>query len=302
VANLDDSGDVAMTANSPSQSFTSSSSDAMDIDSTPVTSSEPPASSNEARINSTNRSAVTTEQPGAAFALFRYLPPLLRERIWSFASPDPRTRFLEIYDYEANARTPKIRYIPSLPALFHACQEARNCSIQHEGGILVHFAPSPFSFARKPWDARFYFNFDLDIVFLSSRFKASAGTTETYRIRELSVALPRHFIARVRRLLITYSGLDSYDHIGPVLRPYAGLEVLYVGMMDWWSNKVVKRMLRKGKPGIGTVAGKIDKMLRETEAEETDDDDEPEEDYTRRVIVRQQRRILEVEVRLDEGG
>ena len=84
------------------------------------------------------------------------------------------------------------------------------------------------------------------------------------------------------------------------MRPYASLEVMYIGMIDWWSNRVVKRLVRKGKPVTGAVAKKIAEVMAETEAEETDDDEEPEEHLRMRMAVRERRRILEVEARLDE--
>ncbi|KAF1844906.1 uncharacterized protein K460DRAFT_365852 [Cucurbitaria berberidis CBS 394.84] len=137
-------------------------------------------------------------------------------------------------------------------------------------------------------------------MFLSSRFTAACNTAETFRLRELSSLLPLRFINRIRRLLVTYSGLDTYTRIGPVMRPYASLEVLYIGMVDWWSNRMVKRLVRKGNPKTGSVAQKIADVVAETEAEETDDDEETEEHLSKRVAVRERRRIVEVEVRLDE--
>ncbi|KAL6708254.1 hypothetical protein ACN47E_003178 [Coniothyrium glycines] len=293
--------DTVMTNDSPQGSFVSSSSDAMSLDSTsPTTSDE-------------HHGAATQSLPGGytndrrlclsfnRFNRFKELPSHLRKHIWSLASPAPRTRFLEIYHYDTSTFTSKIRYIPNLPALFHACQESRRVSIEHEGGALVHFNASPYSFARKATDARFYFNFDRDIVFLSSRFLPTSSTTETYRLRDLASILPTALIPRVRRLLITYSGLDSYECIGPLFRPFAGLEVVYIGMMDWWSHKTTMRMLRKNIPASGTVAAKISRVLADTEAEETDDDEETNEELQTRISARARRRIVEVETRLDEG-
>lgn len=99
---------------------------------------------------------------------------------------------------------------------------------------------------------------------------------------------------------MTYSSLDSYERIGGVFRCFAGLEVFYVAMMDWWSGKSVKRRLRKGCPKAGVEAGRIKSAVEEVEAEETDDDEEDQGERDERLRVRGVRRIVEVELRLDE--
>lgn len=101
-------------------------------------------------------------------------------------------------------------------------------------------------------------------------------------------------------MVVTYAGLDDYSQIANTMRWLSGMEVLYVAMMDWWSKRSVKRMLRKGVPRRGDVSGRIEKVVREAEAEETDDEDEEETDRKERLRVRGLRRILEVELRLEE--
>lgn len=259
----------------------------MDVDSTPPTSSSlTPTTTSEHSLYSTG-SALKTFYP------FPRLTPALRQRIWALAVPEPRTRFVELYRYKDNHYMPRIRYIPPLPAVFHATPESRQVSIEIDGGETIHFTDNQQA-------AQCYFNFSRDIVFLSSRFAGKSGTTETYRLRELSLIMPLRFLCRLTRILVTYSGLDSYERIGPILRPYARLEALYIGMMDWWSSRIVKRLLRKGNPAPGTVATKIAQVVANTEAEETDDDEETHEQFEKRLAVRQRRRIVEVEVRLDE--
>lgn len=223
-------------------------------------------------------------------------------QIWSLAVPKPRTRFVELHGYDSFGSMPRTRYIPSLPALFSVSREARKASIANEGGELIHFTGNPSLIPNKATvvNVNFYLNFNTDIMFLSSRFTATDDSTESYRLRELSFILPLRFLSRIRRLVVTYSGLDTYDLIGPLLRLYAGLEVLYIGMMDWWSNETVKQQLQRGYPVVGAVADKIQTVVQEVEAEETDDDEEPYEHVQKRLAVRARRRILEVEVRLDE--
>lgn len=271
--------------------------DSMDIDSSPSTTPDIEVTSNNA------------PPPPPSFTLFHKLPKHIRLLIWTFALPAPRTRFVEMYAYSSDTFMPqKIRYIPPLPTLFSTTRESRKASVAHEGGELTHFLPPPFSLQRSKTAPQtgglFYFNFSLDILFLSSRFRDPANenrTLETYRLQEFASALPAHYVARLRRVLVTYSALDSYEKIGPVLRAYAGLETLYVGMLDLWSSKAVARVLRRGKPAVGCVAGRIRRVVEETEAEETEDEEESEEEVKKRMEVRARRRIVEVEARPDEG-
>jgi hypothetical protein len=83
-----------------------------------------------------------------------------------------------------------------------------------------------------------------------------------------------------------------------MMRPYAGLETLYVAMCDKGSKEKVRKMLGYGVPDVGVTARRIEELICQTEDEETDDDEETEEAATRRLAVRARRRILEVEVRL----
>ncbi|CAO2648253.1 Nn.00g075200.m01.CDS01 [Neocucurbitaria sp. VM-36] len=281
--------DAIMTTDSPSQSFASSQGDAMDIETTPATT--PTITQHAEKLLNNTGTTLNTFHP------FPRLDAALRKRIWTLALPSPRTRFLELHSYNSIDYTPKIRYIPPLPPLFHASHESRALIIASEGGSIIQFTRST-STSKDLVTLSCYFNFSHDILFLSSRFTAACNTTETSRLHTLSAILPSARL--IQRLLITYSGFDDYSHIGPVMRPYAALEVLYIGMVDGWSNRAVRRMVRRGVPKRGVVAGKIEEVVRETEAEETDDDEESEEMLGRRVGVRERRRILEVEVRLDE--
>ncbi|KAH7372002.1 hypothetical protein BKA66DRAFT_423266 [Pyrenochaeta sp. MPI-SDFR-AT-0127] len=253
---------------------------------------------------SSNTSPTTTENllytTGSTlktFHSFVHLPPNLRADIWALVAPQPRTRFLELYEYDMDHDRFKFRYIPPLPALFHTTHESRRRCMNMEGGEKIHFYGKPQSRPNC-----LYFNFSRDIIFLSSRFTREEGTSETFRLQELAVITPKPFLGRFARILVTYSGCDSYEDIGSVLRPYASLETLYIGMMDWWSSRIAKRRVRKGNPATGTVASKIEEVLGKTEAEETDDDEESNEQLDLRAAVSKRRRIVEVEVRLDEQG
>lgn len=228
------------------------------------------------------------------FPLFPKLPVSLRARILSYAAPGPRTRFLELFGYEAPTYTPKIRYIPPLPTFFHVSRETRHFSICHEGGSLIHF------FAREIEGRKFYFNFANDIVFLSSRFTPAGKSTETFRLRELSTLLAPPFLSRLRRVVVTYSGRDDYAAIGGVVRPYVCLETLYVAMSDWWSERGVRTRLRNGKPPAGYVAWSVERVMREADAEEADDEGESDGENEGKMQVRLRRRVVECELRLDE--
>lgn len=223
----------------------------------------------------------------------------MRTRIWAWACPAPRTRYVEIYDFDCATFSVKIRYIPRLPPLFHTSSESRRVGIAQEGGSIIDmYGNSIFYLCRHT--IAFYFNFDRYILFLSSRFERGGRTTESVRLESVARLIPTEPLRQIKRLLVTYSGLDSYEQIGPTLRPYASLEVLYVGMKDQWSSRAVVRMLEKGKPSPNVVAEKINRNLIDTEAEETDDDEEPEEVSQLRLAVRTRRRIVEVDLRLDE--
>lgn len=268
-----------MTTNSSFASFNSTSSGAMDIDDTPP-SSYPISQDPESK-----------DLVLESFHDFSRLDPSIQTRIWQLACPPPRTRFLELYN--CDSAQPKIRYIPSLPALFHVTHDSRGVIVANEGGEIIHFTGDLQGTGC-------YFNPTTDILFLSNRFTTTYNALETYRIRELIAILPSSVTSRLRRLLVTYSGLDSYEQIGPLLRPLASLEVLYIGMKDSWTSGMVRRLLHKGRPAPGVVAGKISRIVKEVEAEETDDEDELEEEVERRMAVRKKRRIVEADVRLDE--
>ncbi|KAF2626999.1 hypothetical protein BU25DRAFT_421917 [Macroventuria anomochaeta] len=241
-----------------------------------------------------NEFLYSTGCPLTTFHPFPKLPANLRALISNLAAPAPRTRFVELYGYSAPTYTPKIRYIPRLPPLFHTSRETRNFSITHEGGTLVHF------FATEKEDKKFYVNFSQDIIFLSSRFTPSGKSTETSRLRKLSSLLKPSFLSRVCKIVVTYSSLDDYAAVGKVLLDYVGLETLYVAMCDWWSERSVKMRLRRGRPIVGYVMWKIEAEMRIAEGEETEDEEESREEIEERMEIRRKRRVLECELRLDE--
>jgi hypothetical protein len=246
------------------------------------------------------------------FHPFTRLPPKVCELIWSFAAPAPRTRFVELHTYSDLEHVPRLRYIPHLPPLFSTSRESRSFSIAHEGGEIITFTTAGFtalfsSHGRKIGDSAdakadvgFYFNFARDILWLGNRFTAACNTTETSRLSTLSSILPPRYLSRLKKLLITYSGMESYALIGPTMRPYAGLETLYVCMTDKGSKQSVRKMLRHGVPDVGVTASRIEELVKQTEDEETDDDEESEEVAKGRLVARARRRILEVEVRLGD--
>lgn len=255
--------------------------------------------------------STTTGQTLTRFRYFANLPFKIRSRIWSFAVPAPRTRFLELHTYNTINHIPRLRYIPPLPPLFSTNQEARNSSIANEGGEIVTFTSSTFTalfsfHGRKISEAQdgedkekgFYVNFNRDVIWLSARFTAACNTTETLRLTTLSSLLPPASLSRIRRLLISYSGLDSYAHLGPALRPYTRLETLYLCMNDVRIQEHVKALLRKGIPAEGVTARILKRMVEQAEAEETDDDEESEEMVRKRLAVRAKRRVLEVDSKL----
>jgi hypothetical protein len=254
----------------------------------------------------------TTGEPLTSFHPFARLPPRLRELIWSLAALAPRTRFLELHTYSNLDHMPRLRYTPPLPPLFSTSRESRNLSITHEGGEIISFSSADltalFSFhgrkisdnADAKTDVGFYFNFNRDILWLGNRFTAGCNTTETSRLSTLSSILPISHLSRIKKLVITYSGLDSYATIGQTMRPYAGLETLYLAMWDKGSKEKVRKMLAYGVPDVGVTARRIEELICQTEDEETDDDEEAEEATSRRLAVRARRRILEVEVRLGD--
>ncbi|KAF2280390.1 uncharacterized protein EI97DRAFT_439415 [Westerdykella ornata] len=79
---------------------------------------------------------------GPSFPLFSRLPRHIRTRIFTLACPPPRTRFIELYDYDSDTNTTKVRYYPRLPGLFHACREARRVCLGVWGGEVVRFLPA----------------------------------------------------------------------------------------------------------------------------------------------------------------
>jgi hypothetical protein len=151
-----------------------------------------------------------------------------------------------------------------------------------------------------PRTKKFFFDFERDIIFLSSRFTPKKNATETFKLREFTALMPLSTLSRIRRVAATYSSLDSYERIGRQFRYLAKLEVFYLAMTDRWSPESVKRRLMKGVPKPGIEAIRIQEMVEDTEANETSDEDEDEEEKKARLKVRAVRRMVEVELRLDE--
>jgi hypothetical protein len=324
------SEDVVMTTESPNQSFDNMGSGAMVIDSENLSDDScvdvdtPPlchldrqssqhvnAHDNDQHVNSDPTN--TTSQTLTTFPYFAGLPSKVRSLIWSFADPTPRTRVLELHTYNTIDHIPRLRYIPPLPPFFSTNQEARNFSIAHEGGEIIAFTTDTFtalfSFhgrmiskvgGEEEGEKGFYFNFNKDIIWLSARFTAACNTTETCRLTTLSSILPPSTLSRIERLLVSYSGSDSYALIGPVLRPYAHLETLYICMNDERIKENVKKLLEKGVPSQGVTAEKVRRMVELAEYEETDDDEESEEVGKERLAVRAKRRVLEVDLKLEK--
>ncbi|KAL1795772.1 hypothetical protein ACET3X_005996 [Alternaria dauci] len=324
------SEDAVMTTDSPTQSFDTTRSGAMDVDSEcdpkdngrdvhslrlPHFGAESTQDVNTCIVDQycSHNLTSTASQTLNTFQYFADLPFNVRLLIWSFAAPAARTRFLELHTYNTIDHILRLRYIPPLPPLFSTNQEARSFSIAYEGGEIATFTSSTFtallSFHRRrigeaedeEEDGKgFYFNFNLDIIWLSARFTAACNTTETVRLTTLSSILPPVSISRIQRLLISYSGNDLYSLIGPVLRPYAHLETLYLCMNDERIRENVKTLMRKGIPAEGTMARKLRIMIEQAEVEKTDDDEESDEFEKERLAARQWRRILEVDIKLGE--
>ncbi|KAF3050864.1 hypothetical protein E8E11_009988 [Didymella keratinophila] len=228
--------------------------------------------------------------------MFSQLPDNLQALILSYAAPTPGARFVELYGFASPSFNPRVRYIPRLPPLFAVSRETRDFSIAHEGGTLAHLFATP-----KP-ENTIYFNFERDIIFLSSRFTPSGNSTEIFRLRELSSLLKPAFLCQLWKVVVTYSGLDDFSEssIGEVLLDYYGLETLYVAMCDWWSDKAVRTRPRQGRPMEGDVKFKIEAEMRVAEGEATEDEDETAEEYEARTSGRATRTVVECELRLDE--
>ena len=261
-------------------------------------------------ISSSSSTIDTAATP--TFHLFPHLPPSLQRQIWILAAPKPRTRILELHTYNTIDHLPRLVYHPPLPPLFSTCRDSRALSILHEGGEIVEFSPGSATALfgshgdmmdtsdsdRAPTPS-FYLNFACDIIWLPARFTAASNTTETSRLASLSTILAPKHASRIQRMLVSWSGEDSYDGIGPVLRPYARLETLYLCMNDWRVKERIKKLLRYEIVGGGEFADKIRQVVQMTEDEETEDDEEGEEVVKTRVAVRARRRVLEVDLWLE---
>ncbi|KAI1516943.1 hypothetical protein L13192_06014 [Pyrenophora tritici-repentis] len=245
------------------------------------------------------------------------LPLHIQTQIWTLALPKPRTRILELHTYNTIDHLPRLIYHPPLPSLFSVCRASRSLSITHDGGEIVTFTtPSStllFHSYGETTDTTtttdstdpntspspsFYLKPTLTILFLPARFTASCRTPETARLRTLTTLFHPNLLSRLSRLLISFSGTDNFSAIGPVLRPYARLETLYLCMNDLRVDMRVRRLVRQGFWGRDLFAARIARVLRETEDEETDDESEGVEVARVREEVRERRRVVEVDLLL----
>lgn len=137
-------------------------------------------------------------------------------------------------------------------------------------------------------------------MFLSSRFIAGHISTETTRLHELGTLLPAPVAARVQYIVVTYSASDSYECIGPTLRPFAGLQVLSLAITDPWNGPTTKWRVFRESSLNGVMADKIKTEVAKTEAGDTEDDEEVDELRTARLNVRLHRKIVEYELTLNE--
>ena len=136
---------------------------------------------------------------------------------------------------------------------------------------------------RFPGNKSIYFNFDRDVMFLSSRFLAGQFSTETTRLRGLSTIID---VSRLRRVVVTYAGTAEYEDIGRALKPFRSLKQLYVAELDRWGGG--------GLPHPGRTAHTIEAEIERFEAEETDDEEESDEDLARKLAVRYNREVKEL--------
>ncbi|KAK1912415.1 hypothetical protein P3342_010016 [Pyrenophora teres f. teres] len=309
----------------PSFSFTSNFDFSLDSsDNSSDTSSEPEDGSSGTSSNGsptldrgseqqTTRPPTTIPSPTPKF---HCLPIHIQIHIWTLALPPPRTRILELHTYNTIDHLPRLVYHPPLPPLFSVCRASRSLSIAHDGGEIVTFTtPSPTPLFpvygdkmdttttestypnTKPCPS-FYLNPTNTILFLPVRFTASCRTSETARLCILTTLFHSSLLSRLSRLLISFSGTDSFNAIGPVLRPYARLETLYLCMNDWHVDARVRRLVRLGHWGRGVFAAEVARVLRETEDEETEDECEEVEVARVREEVRERRRVVEVDLLL----
>ncbi|KAI8943634.1 hypothetical protein NX059_001619 [Plenodomus lindquistii] len=168
---------------------------------------------------------------------FFRLPEKIRVRIYALAAP-PRARVIELHDYNTNDFTPRIQYYPPLAALFSVCYESRQELKQNEGGEIVHFTGDPCFGDGAVRGGTLYISFTKDTVFLGTRSTAACDTTETSRMAMLKQILKPIYLARIERLLVTYSGRDSYDKIGILFAPLKKLRIFYIGMQDEYSSRM----------------------------------------------------------------
>ncbi|KAF2855140.1 hypothetical protein T440DRAFT_464437 [Plenodomus tracheiphilus IPT5] len=159
------------------------------------------------------------------------LPEQIRIMIYTLAAPHPQPRILELHTYNDTNYTTNLQYHPPLPSLFSVCREARRAAMAKAGGEILHFTGDMARFHDTAVrGTAFYFNFSTDTLFLGKRFTAARNTTETARLRDLLRMLRRPVLARVERLLLTYSGRDRYADFGRLVGSFEKLKMLCVGV------------------------------------------------------------------------
>ncbi|KAF2744467.1 hypothetical protein M011DRAFT_470327 [Sporormia fimetaria CBS 119925] len=246
------------------------------------------------------------------FPLFPKLPEHIRKLIFTFATPPPRTHFVELHHFNPTAEpapTVQLCYHPPLPALFRTCSEARYAAIEAQGGALLGFMSNAEGLQR------FYFNPDYDILWLGHRFQLdydyNAKTrqptqyymrvTETYMFNALEDLIPYYMQQWIRRVAVSFSGRDNYRQIANTLRWFQSLEVIYL-IMD--ERKYVPYTTKKpGKATAlarenGAVARTLMRALLKEERDEGYWEDWDEDvDQPREFIeeIRRRRRVVEVE-------
>jgi hypothetical protein len=158
---------------------------------------------------------------------------------------------------------PRVRYWPPLPSLFYTTSESRAAIIAAQGGSFIN------TFATNPHipdsNVKLYLNFDMDILFLSSRFVMGKTTTETVRFRLLREMVDSTDLQRIRRVVVTFSGKDRYAELADEMGWFWRLEVLYLLMRDPWSGTAHHKSLRY-RPGV--IANRIRRKLIRADQEQ----------------------------------
>lgn len=242
------------------------------------------------------------------FPLFSALPQKVQDRIFELAaeSEPARTRFVEVYNCTKAYQPFRIRYIPPLPPLFHATRTSRAAIIKSQGGTVIQT-----EYNSDP--SAFYFNFALDILFLSSRFKAGTAqnadgkskssfhvnSTESDRFLFLWEAFPVEVLGQFQRVAVTFSGMDNYHHLANYMRCLTGMRTCYIVMRDRWPSKISQTMITAGLIREGLIGYMLRRQLAKMEAR----NELPEGRREELLRLREMRRVVEVEkLVLDEAG